>query len=171
MASSSESGLLVRQKPSYDGAIPAGNSIAARNLVRLYRYTTKEDYRVRAEKCIGAFASVLAQGGAMPALACALDAYLEPSKEILIIKPNDAADASDFLDRLNRQYLPNHILVVTTEAKAAELSKHVPLLAAKVAKDGRVTAYVCQESRVSTTHDRRCGVREADKQCGRVSAR
>ncbi len=145
MASESESGLLVRQKPMYDGAIPSGNSIAARNLVRLYHYTTKDSYRTRAEECFGAFAEPLKQGAGLPALACSLDAYLDPSKEILIVKPTDDADAEPFLAALRGHYLPNHLIVVTTEARAAELAKHIPILGSKVAKDGKVTAYVCQD--------------------------
>ena len=53
--------LLVRAKPSYDGAEPAGNSVAAMNLLRLEQLTGDAAYRRRAEALFEAFAGEMAR--------------------------------------------------------------------------------------------------------------
>ena len=45
--------LIAREKPSYDGAIPSGNSVHALNLLRLHAFTTDDRYRQRAELLFG----------------------------------------------------------------------------------------------------------------------
>ena len=42
--------LLVREKPAYDGAVPSGNSVTARNLLRLHDFTTDAKWRSAAER-------------------------------------------------------------------------------------------------------------------------
>jgi uncharacterized protein YyaL (SSP411 family) len=51
--------LFARSKDQYDGAQPSGNSVAARNLVRLWRKTGEDRYRALAEKSFKAFAANL----------------------------------------------------------------------------------------------------------------
>jgi uncharacterized protein YyaL (SSP411 family) len=70
--------LFARAKDSYDGALPSGNSVAARNLVRLWQKTGEERYRAEAEKTFRAFARTLQENtSGHCALAQALDMYLE----------------------------------------------------------------------------------------------
>ncbi len=146
MASDREQGLLVRQKPGYDGAVPAGNSFAARNLLRLHELTTKDAYRLSALKVFEAFSVVLAGGRGMPALASALDASIDKVKQIIIVRPNDAANLEPFLAVLRQTYLPNHLLVVVTEGEDLEaMAKRIPLIGGKVCQGGKVTAYVCED--------------------------
>ena len=139
--------LLVRRKGIYDGARPAGNSVSTANLLRLHEFTTDEVYRARAEQVLQAFAADLRQNpAASPRLLSALDFYLDTPKEILLVQPHDGdPDLDAFLEVLRRQYLPNAVLAVTVEGHAAdELAKIVPLVRGKVARDGKVTAYVCE---------------------------
>ena len=54
-------------------------------------------------------------------------------------------EAEPFLDELRGTFLPNRILAVVAEGD--ELDSHtdvIPLLEGKVARDGRSTAYVCE---------------------------
>ena len=70
--------LFARGKDHYDGAQPSGNSMAARNLVRLCAKTKADEYKGAAEKTMRQFASVLrTQPQAAPLTAVALDGYLE----------------------------------------------------------------------------------------------
>jgi uncharacterized protein YyaL (SSP411 family) len=57
--SSDHEKLFARAKDQYDGAQPSGNSIAARNLVRLWLKTGDDKYRALAEKTIKAFSAQL----------------------------------------------------------------------------------------------------------------
>jgi uncharacterized protein YyaL (SSP411 family) len=69
--------LFARAKDSYDGAIPSGNSVAARNLVRLWKITGAERYRAEADKTFRAFAGTLKENtSGHCALAQALDLFL-----------------------------------------------------------------------------------------------
>jgi uncharacterized protein YyaL (SSP411 family) len=51
--------LFARSKDQYDGVQPAGNSVAAGNLVRLWAKTGDDRYRALAEKTFRAFAGAL----------------------------------------------------------------------------------------------------------------
>jgi uncharacterized protein YyaL (SSP411 family) len=70
--------LFARSKDQYDGAQPSGNSMAVRNLVRLWAATGEERYRAEAEKDLQAFAGTLkGYPGSLTTMAQALDMYLD----------------------------------------------------------------------------------------------
>jgi uncharacterized protein len=76
--------LFARSKDQYDAAQPAGNSVAASNLVRLAAKTGDERYTREAEKTFKALAASLkANPASLTALADALGMYLEgkPAKK------------------------------------------------------------------------------------------
>ncbi|MEE2702391.1 MAG: thioredoxin domain-containing protein [Myxococcota bacterium] len=138
--------LLVRQKPGNDGAVPSGNSVAVLNLLRLHSLTSQEEYRERAEMTLRAFSKVLAtRPTALGRKLDALDYLTATPKEILIVTPETRSQADPFLAELARVFLPNRIVVVTTEPELPELRDRVPLLEHKRALDGKPTAYVCED--------------------------
>ena len=139
--------LLIREKPDYDGAEPSGNSVAVGNLLKLYELTGNYDYRDQAERALRAQYSTLSRNPtAVPKMLAALDFYLDRPKQIVIVKPDDDADASAFLDRLATTFLPSSVVAVTAQGDAAdELAKLVPLVKGKIARDGEITAYVCEQ--------------------------
>jgi uncharacterized protein YyaL (SSP411 family) len=138
--------LLAREKPGQDGALPSGNSIAAQNLLRLAELTGEDRYRERASKLFSAFHETLTRSPtALSEMLLALGFQLEPTKEIVVIQPPSGGDLATMLAPLRSAHLPNRILVVATEGE--DLSAHsaaVPLLAGKLAQEGKVTAYVCE---------------------------
>jgi uncharacterized protein len=138
--------LLAREKPSYDGAEPSGNSVEALNLLRLYEFTTQDHYRVRAERTLRAFGQVLKRSPtAMSEMLLAVDYWLDTPKEIVIVAPKSRADAEPFLAQLRRVFVPNRVLVVVTSGQdLTAQAKLVPLVEGKLAQSGRATAYVCE---------------------------
>lgn len=76
--SSDHEKLFARSKDQYDSAQPAGNSIAAGNLVRLWTKTGDDRYRAQAEKTFKAFAGAL-QGNpsGLTAMTCGLGQFLD----------------------------------------------------------------------------------------------
>jgi hypothetical protein len=69
--------FFARAKDQYDGAQPAGNSVAARNLVRLGKATGEAKYAALAEKTFQALSPTLkASPSSLPALADALNEWL-----------------------------------------------------------------------------------------------
>ena len=89
--------LLAREKPSYDGAEPSGTSVETLNLLRLYELTTREPYRVRAERTLAAAAPALATSPtSRNELLLAIDFAVDVPKEIVIVTPpSPAGDAGD----------------------------------------------------------------------------
>jgi uncharacterized protein YyaL (SSP411 family) len=137
--------MLAREKPGHDGALPSGNSVAASNLLRLSAFTTDGAYRERAALLLSAFHDTLIETPtALSDMLLALDFELDVVKEVLIVKP-EGGNVAPLLDVLRASYVPNRVLSVVTEGE--ELRSHaelVPLLERKVARDGKTTAYVCE---------------------------
>jgi hypothetical protein len=70
--------LFARSKDQYDGAQPSGNSMAARNLVRLWIATGEERYQKEADRTFRAFAgSLKSYGPSLVTMAHGLDLYIE----------------------------------------------------------------------------------------------
>ena len=70
--------LFARHKDEYDGATPAGNSMAMRNLVRLWAKTGEKRYHSEAVKGFKAFAgSMKTHPTGLTAMLSALDRYVE----------------------------------------------------------------------------------------------
>ena len=138
--------MLAREKPSYDGAEPSGNSVQLLNLLRLHEFTTDDRYRQRTERAFGIFNGTLSRApAALSDMLLAVDFQLDTPKEIIIVTPRTRADAQPFLDELRATFLPNRILSIVAEG--ADLDAQValiPLLDGKFARDGQTTAYVCE---------------------------
>ena len=108
--------LLAREKPSYDGAEPSGNSIAVLNLLRLHEFTTQDRYRQRAERALRAFSDILANSPAtLSEMLLAVDFHLDRPKEIVIVTPNSRSEAEPLLARLRAKFVPNRILIVVSQ--------------------------------------------------------
>jgi uncharacterized protein YyaL (SSP411 family) len=74
--------LFARAKDQYDGAHPSGNSVAARDLVRLWQKTGEDRYRALAEKTLRAFAAPLKENPtSLTTMAEALARYLDTEKK------------------------------------------------------------------------------------------
>ena len=137
--------LITREKPSSDTAEPSGNSVQLLNLVRLQEFTTDDRYRQRAEHAFEAFSDVLAQSpAAVSEMLLAVDFHLDTPKEIVIVVPHAREEAESLLDELRATFLPNRILAVVTENELDRHAALIPLLEGKVARDGKPTAYVCE---------------------------
>jgi uncharacterized protein YyaL (SSP411 family) len=138
--------LIAREKPGYDGAEPTGNSVAALNLLRLHELTSREAYREAADRTLAAFDDTLAHSpAALSEMLLALDFRLDTPKEIVLVRPAPEADLAPMLEALTRSFLPNRVLAVVSEGQ--ELDEHAelaPLLKGRVARKGRVTAFVCE---------------------------
>jgi len=139
--------LLVREKPSYDGAEPSGNSVAVLNLLRLAQLTGEAAYRHMAERSLQAFGGALERGVGSPKMLCALDWYLGEPLEILIVGPNPGGSAP--LEAVvHGSFVPHRTLVVAAEGEDLERqARSVPALADKRSLGGQATAYVCRGQR------------------------
>jgi len=137
--------LIVRSKNPYDGAIPAGNSVQALNLLRLAVLLDRKDYREKAESIFRAFALRMERSpGAFERLSCAADFYHDRVKEIAIIGDPQSADTRALVRTVYDRYLPNKVVVLASD-KAEDPT--IPLLKGKTRIQGKAAAYVCEHYR------------------------
>ena len=139
--------LLVRAKPTYDGAEPSGNSVAAISLLRLAKLLDRSDYYEKAQALLEASAGQIARApqGYLRML-CAVDFFLHPPKEIAIAGNPEAKDTQALLQAVFGHFVPSKVVALVDPANgAAELGKAIPLLAEKALIDGKATAYVCKD--------------------------
>ncbi len=144
--SRSDRALITPTRESYDGAEPAPNSVAAMNLLRLWQITDRKESKVKAEKTFGVFARRLKMSPeAMPQLAAALDFYLAKPKQIIIAGKADAPDTRAILQLVHQRYIPNKILLLADGgAGQRQLARWLPFLTGVSRKQGRATAYICE---------------------------
>ncbi|MGB5106355.1 MAG: thioredoxin domain-containing protein [Candidatus Zixiibacteriota bacterium] len=139
--------LLVRQKDSYDGAIPSGSSVAAMALLRLGLLLDNREFRSAAEKTIALLA---ANANKVPMaymnLLNAADFMLHQPREIAVVgKPNDPA-TKELIREIYSTYLPNRVIALLIPAKleASTAANLIPLLRERAMIDGKPAAYVCE---------------------------
>lgn len=139
--------LIAREKPSYDGATPSGNSIAICNLLRLSDYTGNIRYREQAEKAFKMFlGSKESNPIALSEMLIALDYYLDKPKEITFVVPGkEEKGFEEYLKVFRKEYIPNRILAAVKEGKDIEAQTQVvPLLKGKISQKENTTVYVCE---------------------------
>ncbi len=143
----SDATVLLRMKEDHDGAEPSPNSVAALNLLRLAQMTDDKKFRDYAEKTLAAFGGILKQApSAMPQMLCALDFSLGKPKQIVIAGKPDADGTRALLRVVHAEFLPNKILLFADGgARQGTLAKWLPFLKDIIAKDGKATAYVCED--------------------------
>lgn len=135
--------LIVRSKEYYDGAIPSGNSVAVGNLVRLNRLTGNTDYDKKADAAVRSFGeSVSKVPMGYTQFMQAWDYVVGPSYEIVIAVKN-TGDAKEILKKLNAAFVGSKVVLIKTDANAAELTRLAPFTDGQAAKDGKPTIYVC----------------------------
>ncbi len=141
-----EKNLLWRDREAYDGAEPSANSVAAMNLVRIWQITEDDTARDRAVKTISAFGGQLNNNPeSMPAMMSAYEALTSVQRQIVIAGEPQAADTREMLDLVWGRYLPNSILMLADQGTGQqELARRLPFIANMRAKNGKATAYVCQ---------------------------
>jgi uncharacterized protein YyaL (SSP411 family) len=143
----SDATVLLRMKEDYDGAEPSPNSVSVLNLLRLAQMTDNAEFRAFAEKTLAAFGSNLQQSpSALPQMLCALDFALAKPKQIVVAGKPDADDTRAMLRAVHSQFLPNKILLFADGGEGQKLlSQFLPFVEGVTMKDGKATAYVCED--------------------------
>ena len=137
--------LIVRPREHYDGALPAGNSVAAEVLLKLSRLTGRVDFEVAAEALLASYANAVSGNASQFTRALqAVDFVVGPSFEVVIAVPDALAEAAPFLALLRTAYLPRVVVHVVSSENRAALGRLAPYIMEQVPQDGRPTAYVCK---------------------------
>jgi uncharacterized protein YyaL (SSP411 family) len=138
--------ILFRQKDSYDGAIPSGNSVIMLDLLRLSRITGRSDLEQKAIGVSRAFARNIGQiPSAYSQLMVALEFLAGPQFEIVVAGKPGAQDTQEMLDAVRRSFLPNRVLLLRPQgAGSGAIAAIAPYTKDMKADGGRATAYVCR---------------------------
>ena len=135
--------LIVRTKPSYDGALPCGNSAAALALLKLGKLTMNERFANRAEQLLNAFSGQLKQSPvSLTAMLRAVDFWLGPTREIVVAGDRSRTDTKKMLKLIHSNFLPNTVTLLHDTGKAGE--EIVPFTKNLTMIDDKATAYVCE---------------------------
>jgi uncharacterized protein YyaL (SSP411 family) len=138
--------LIMRQKESYDGAVPSGNSVSLLNMIKLARITADPLLEKKAEQLSVAFAMNVEQmPSAHTMFLCAYDFLSGPSFEVVISGKHDAEDVENMLKVLRGIYLPSKVVIFHPEGKQAKMIEEISgYIETQKSIDGKATAYVCE---------------------------
>lgn len=136
--------LIVRTRPTYDGAEPSGNSVAAMALLRLGNLLGNEEFLHWGRKVIETTLPLIKRGpqGYLRML-WAVDFLLHPTVEITLVGPKESDEIKALHRAIGQRYLPNKI-VALVDPENATFTDESPMCTGKTTKDGQPAAYVCQ---------------------------
>jgi hypothetical protein len=130
--------LLFRQKPGFDNAIPSGNTLAARALLRLSRHLQREDFRAATEGTLQCFGPWMTRAPrAFLGLLGVLDLVRREHLDVALSGDPGDPLVRDMLREVHRRFLPGRVLSVSGD-------QLLPLHEGRGLSPGRPLAFVCR---------------------------
>ena len=135
--------LLFRQKQSYDGALPSGNSVAAMQLLKLGKVTGNFTLEEKAEKIFQVFSQDIEgypQGHTMMLMAFMMSRH--PMKEVVILQGEEEdPEMTEAIRRLRTGYHPGLTWII---GKKEELEKVSDFIRDFRTIGGKTTLFLCE---------------------------
>lgn len=128
--------LITRNKDAHDASVPSASGMAATALLRLGKLTGRGDYLAAAEGTLKLYAELIERspsaGGQM---LIALDFYLGPTSEVVLLGDPAEPDTQTVLAALRARFLPRQVVALRTPvvAGASRSAWLDPLFAGKQA--------------------------------------
>ena len=137
--------LLTRSKDVYDGAIPSGNSVSFNNLLKLGRLTADSKFEELASTMSKTFSDVVnkAPTGTTMMLQ-GIDFALGNSSEVIIVGNQNSNSSAILLQKLNREFIPNKVVLFKSGENQNELEDIVPYTKDYIIEDENLMVYVCK---------------------------
>jgi uncharacterized protein YyaL (SSP411 family) len=137
--------LIVRTRNPYDNAIPAGNSVAVHNLLKLSQFTGDFTLKEKAEQAIKLYLSKIQRSpSGFAVLLSTLDYFWGKPKEIVIAGDRKSEKTQEMMATVHEHYLPNKILAYADPSLLNKEEKLLPVLEGKVSTDGQAKIFVCE---------------------------
>lgn len=141
--------LIARTKELTDSSTPSGNGLAATALLRLGHLLGRSDYLDAAERTLTAALPVMQRvPTAAGQMLIALDRYLGPSHELVLLGGFSKPEALDAWGLVNRRFLPRSVLAIRDRDHLKLGVPHSKALdavfAGKESADGEPVLYVCR---------------------------
>lgn len=129
--------LILRLKEDYDGAEPAGNSVAVMALLKLATMTQRDDFKAAAENSLRHFSDRLAHfPQAVPFLLMALDYWIADRKHIVITGKPETPLARLLINAAHSAFQPYKV-VMGNQGPVDPFAKSLTSI------NGKATAYPC----------------------------
>lgn len=158
--------LFIRQKDTYDGAIPSGNSIAASNLYYLGRLAERPQWESYAMAIGTAFSSQVRRAPrGFSALLQSVQVQVAGSKEIVI-----AGEVDDLLEAtsvLRKYYDPFKLLLFRPNHGSEQIVEIAGFLEYQKAIDEHLTVYICANYACQQPHTNLKSLEQALKSSAR----
>ncbi len=139
--------VKVRMRDRYDGAEPAGNSVAANNLLLLGQLQNKPEWQQMARRLMESFADVI--NHYPPALPLMLNGWRHlnsKSTQVVIAGKRGGDDTKALLNVANSDFSPSRLVLLADGAENQEyLQQYLPFLETVAPLGGKATAYVCSD--------------------------
>jgi uncharacterized protein YyaL (SSP411 family) len=136
--------LLTRPKETYDGALPADNSLATLNFLRLGRLTGDYLLEEKADQTFRAFAAKINRHPtAYTFFLTAVLFYKQPGREIVIVGKKEEKDVEAIMAAINDRFLPDTLLVFK-DPREEILDEVVPFIKDMTMVGNKATAYICE---------------------------
>jgi uncharacterized protein YyaL (SSP411 family) len=130
--------LLFRQKPGFDNALPSGNTLAARALLRLSRHLPREDFRLAVEGSLRCFGPWMARAPrAFLGMLGVVDLAARETIEVTLSGDLAEARVREMLQEVHRRFLPGLVLSASRE-------QVLPLHVGRPRGAGGALAFVCR---------------------------
>ncbi len=135
--------LIARPRSLQDNAMPSGNAMFARDLLRLVAYTGNGEYDDAARRSLSILTAAMREfPQAFGEALNAVDMLVGGVVEIAVVgDPADAA-TSALLDTVRKPYRPNMVVALAREDVTGEAA--IPLLSYRTRRDDQPTVYVCR---------------------------
>ena len=136
--------LIVRTRNAYDNAIPAGNSIAVHNLLKLSQFTGDFKLKEQAEQTLKLYITQMQRSpSGFALLLSAMDYFWDKPKEIVIAGDRKSEKMLEMIAAVHEHYLPNKILAYADPA-LVDKKELLPVLEGKISTDGQAKIFVCE---------------------------
>jgi hypothetical protein len=138
--------VIMRMKGDYDGAEPAGNSVAAMNLLRLGRILGDDALLAKGEKTITAFnAELRDRPSSLPQMLSAWEFKRQKPMQIVIAGERGSADTRALQQAVAQFFLPNKVMLLADGGPLPQaLAEKLSQLAWMTRQQGQATAYLCE---------------------------
>ncbi len=135
--------LIARPRNMQDNAVPSGNAMMSKNLVRLAAYTADARYDEAARRTLALLTEAMRQyPQAFGESLSAVDMLVDGLAEVAFIGALDNPDTKALLEVVRKPYRPNIITALSPADVPAEAT--IPLLSYRTLRSGQPTVYVCR---------------------------
>jgi uncharacterized protein YyaL (SSP411 family) len=136
-SASDSADIVAKRKEVYDGSLPAGNSVAMLNLLRLSRLTDNTGYEMMARRMSRTFAAEVKESpSAHTFLLLGVDFALGPVYNVTLVGDLNDEGLLNLLKTLRVSYLPRMVVSLKPAGKAGLGYEQI---------EGKATAYVCRD--------------------------